>query len=43
VGLGLLAIVVTMRYPQGLWGLVSARWRLQLFAVRRRVTLKAPD
>jgi branched-chain amino acid transport system permease protein len=43
VGLGLLAIVVTMRYPQGLWGLASARLRLRLFPVQRRVTLKARD
>ena len=43
VGLGLLAIVVTIRYPQGLWGLASARLRLQLFPVQRRLRHKARD
>ena len=37
MGLGLLAIVVTMFFPQGLWGFVSRRYGLQLFPVGRRV------
>jgi hypothetical protein len=28
-----------MRYPQGLWGLVSERWDLRVFPVQRRVVL----
>jgi branched-chain amino acid transport system permease protein len=37
IGLGALAIVVTMFFPQGLWGFVSQRFGLQLFPVGRRV------
>jgi branched-chain amino acid transport system permease protein len=37
IGLGALAIVVTMFFPQGLWGFVSRRFGLQLFPVGRRV------
>ena len=37
IGLGALAIVVTMFFPQGLWGFVSRRYGLQLFPVGRRV------
>jgi branched-chain amino acid transport system permease protein len=35
--LGALAVLAMMRYPQGLWGLVSERWDLHLFPVQRRV------
>jgi branched-chain amino acid transport system permease protein len=37
IGLGALAILVTMFFPQGLWGFVSRRFGLQLFPVGRRV------
>lgn len=37
IGLGALAIVVTMFFPEGLWGFVSRRYGLQLFPVGRRV------
>jgi branched-chain amino acid transport system permease protein len=37
VGLGLLAILVTTRYPKGIWGIVSARLGLHLFPVQRRL------
>lgn len=37
--LGLLAIVVTIWFPQGLWGYVSKRFDLQLFPVQRRLRL----
>ncbi|HEV3423165.1 MAG TPA: branched-chain amino acid ABC transporter permease [Paraburkholderia sp.] len=37
IGLGALAIVVTMYFPQGLWGFVSRRFGLQLFPVGRRI------
>ena len=35
--LGTLAVVVMLRYPQGLWGLVAERWDLRFFPVERRV------
>jgi branched-chain amino acid transport system permease protein len=37
VALGLFGIVVMLRAPQGLWGLLAQRFDLQLFPVRRRV------
>jgi branched-chain amino acid transport system permease protein len=37
IGLGLLAIVVTMFFPQGLWGWVSQRFGIQFFPVGRRL------
>jgi branched-chain amino acid transport system permease protein len=37
IGLGLLAIAVTICFPKGLWGFVSERFGLQLFPVGRRV------
>lgn len=37
--LGLLAIVVTIWFPLGLWGYVSKRFDLQLFPVQRRLRL----
>lgn len=45
VALGLLAIVVTIRFPRGLWGLIHARLGIQLFAIQRRLgpaTIEAP-
>jgi branched-chain amino acid transport system permease protein len=35
--LGVLAVAVMMRYPQGLWGLVAERWNLRFFPVQREV------
>ena len=35
--LGTLAVVAMVRFPQGLWGLVAARWDLRFFPVQRRV------
>jgi branched-chain amino acid transport system permease protein len=35
--LGTLAVMAMMRFPQGLWGLVAARWDVRLFPVQRRV------
>jgi branched-chain amino acid transport system permease protein len=35
--LGSLAVVTMMCYPQGLWGLVTERWDVHFFPVRRRV------
>jgi branched-chain amino acid transport system permease protein len=37
--LGTLAVVTMLRYPQGLWGLVAARWDLRVFPVQRRARL----
>lgn len=37
--LGGLAIGVMLAYPQGLWGVVAARWDLRFFPVQRRVRL----
>jgi branched-chain amino acid transport system permease protein len=41
IGLGGLAIVVTMYFPQGLWGYVSRRFDLHLFPLGRRLVLSA--
>ncbi len=42
VGLGLLTIVVTIRFPRGLWGYVSRRFDLHFFPVQRRLVLRNP-
>jgi branched-chain amino acid transport system permease protein len=39
VGLGLLAIGVTIRFPRGLWGALSRRLDLHFFPVQRRLVL----
>jgi len=39
VGLGLLAIVVTIRFPRGIWGWVAHRYDLHLFPVQRRLVI----
>ena len=36
VGLGLLAILVTTRFPQGIWGAISGKSGWHLFPVQRR-------
>lgn len=41
VGLGLLAIVTTLRYPQGLWGTLAQRYQLRIFPLQRRLVLLA--
>jgi len=38
--LGAVAIVIMLMAPQGLWGLVADRLGLQIFPLRRRVTVK---
>jgi len=35
--LGVVAIVIMMRAPRGLWGLVAARFGWKLFPLERRV------
>jgi branched-chain amino acid transport system permease protein len=37
LGLGLLAIVVTIFFKQGLWGYVQQRWGISLFPTQRRL------
>jgi len=37
MGLGLLAIVMTLRFKQGLWGFVQNRWNLALFPTSRKL------
>ncbi len=39
--LGLVAIVVMLRAPRGLWGFVVDRWGIELFPVRRRLHIDA--
>lgn len=41
MGLGLLAIVVTIFFRQGLWGWVQQRWGLSLFPTRRILRIEA--
>ncbi len=40
LGLGLLAIVVTIFFKQGLWGWAQQRWGWTLFPTQRRLVLK---
>jgi branched-chain amino acid transport system permease protein len=40
IGLGLLAIVMTIYFKQGLWGFVQQRWGWTLFPTARRLHLK---
>ncbi|MGB6535346.1 MAG: branched-chain amino acid ABC transporter permease, partial [Xanthobacteraceae bacterium] len=37
--LGLIAIVIMLKAPAGVWGLMIQRYNLQLFPVARRLTL----
>jgi branched-chain amino acid transport system permease protein len=39
LGLGLLAIVVTIGFPEGLWGWVQRRWAFSLFPTQRRLVV----
>jgi branched-chain amino acid transport system permease protein len=40
VGLGLLAIVITLKFPKGLWGYLSGRFYLHPFPVQRRLRIE---
>jgi branched-chain amino acid transport system permease protein len=42
VALGVTAIVVTIRFPRGLWGFISHKYSLQFFPIQRRLLL-LPD
>ncbi|MGH7304076.1 MAG: branched-chain amino acid ABC transporter permease [Candidatus Rokuibacteriota bacterium] len=41
--LGSVAVMMMMRYPEGLWGLVADRWDLHVFPVQWRVRVSEPD
>jgi branched-chain amino acid transport system permease protein len=41
MGLGLLAIVTTIYFKQGLWGYAQQRWGWSLFPTQRRLVLTA--
>jgi branched-chain amino acid transport system permease protein len=44
IALGLLMIVMVVLSPRGLWGLLTSRWSIALFAIRRRlVRLDGPS
>jgi branched-chain amino acid transport system permease protein len=38
--LGVIAVVVMVKFPKGLWGFIADRYDLYLFPVRRRLTLR---
>jgi len=40
--LGVLAVVMATKLPRGLWGLVTSRWDIHLFPVRRVLVLEEP-
>jgi branched-chain amino acid transport system permease protein len=37
IGLGLMAIVVVIKWPRGIWGALSEKFGLQLFPVQRKI------
>ena len=41
--LGLLAIVIMLKAPKGVWGLIRNRFDLELFPLRYRVHSDSPD
>jgi branched-chain amino acid transport system permease protein len=40
--LGVIAVLMATKVPRGLWGLVTDRWDIHLFPVRRGLVLDAP-
>ena len=38
--LGVLAVVAMLRFPQGLWGLLTERWDVHVFPLQRRVRVR---
>ena len=40
--LGLIAVVLMLKAPKGIWGLIAERFDLHFFPVQRRVRLDAP-
>lgn len=43
VALGLVAIVIVLLAPRGLWGLITSRWPISLFATQRRLVRLKED
>jgi branched-chain amino acid transport system permease protein len=43
MGLGLLAIIVTLFFKDGLWGFAQARWGWRIFPVERRLSKLPPQ
>jgi branched-chain amino acid transport system permease protein len=43
IGLGLIAVVVMVKWPRGIWGSVQQRFDLRFFPVQRRVRLGLED
>ena len=41
--LGLIAVVVMLKAPKGIWGVIAERFDLHFFPVQRRVRLEVPD
>ncbi|HEX9812769.1 MAG TPA: branched-chain amino acid ABC transporter permease [Burkholderiales bacterium] len=37
IALGLLAVIVTLKFPRGIWGFVESRWDIRCFPVQRRL------
>ena len=40
--LGVIAVVMATKAPRGIWGIVTKRWNIHLFPVRRRLVLDEP-
>jgi branched-chain amino acid transport system permease protein len=43
IGLGVIAVVMVLVAPQGIWGLLTGKRRVNLFPVGYRLDLRAPD
>jgi branched-chain amino acid transport system permease protein len=43
IGLGLVAIIVVIKWPRGIWGTLSAKYGWQLFPVQRKLVLRIED
>jgi branched-chain amino acid transport system permease protein len=41
--LGLVAIAVMLKAPQGIWGLIAEKWGIELVPLQRRVVYDNPD
>jgi len=37
IALGLLAVVMTLKFPRGIWGFIEQRWDVRCFPVQRRL------
>ena len=40
--LGVIAVAMATKAPRGIWGIVTKRWNVHLFPVRRRLVLEEP-